>query len=57
MSEPLKRLAPAPDGPSRLAKNASLRELDPRIFDPNCSIADRQAFLRAVKRRQWGRPE
>lgn len=51
----MKRLGPEPTG--RLSKDVSLREADPRIFDPSYSIAERQAFLRAVKRRQRGMPE
>jgi hypothetical protein len=53
----MKRLGPEPDGPRRIARDVSLRELEPRIFDQTYTIAERQAFLAAVKRRQRGVPE
>jgi hypothetical protein len=54
-SEPgLKRLGP--DAPRRLAKNVSLREIDPRIFDRTFTIEQRRSFLAAVKRQQRGVP-
>lgn len=53
----IKRLGPEPDGPRRIAKDVRLREIEPRIFDKSYTIAERQAFLRDVRRKQRGVPE